>query len=157
MLSIILRREGKEDEKTSKLEFTYVVVVTVFLIGTLIGLFLLEEYEGKQPEAKPALETIINPAEIQILEDKRIKESQYLRITGKLKNKSDEQWVDVYLSAKIFIGGTYSDKDDIKIDTLKANEERYFIIDCDDLYNSIIEDEVTYELEVKVEKELKKE
>jgi hypothetical protein len=113
-------------------------------IGILFGIYLTKDLKGGKNHGT----TIINPNEIQVIESDRITSSEYLRITGKIKNKAPYNWNKVIVNATIFIGGKFSEEGNTEVDTLKVNDEKYFIIDCTRTLNQNVKDSLRYDLKI---------
>jgi hypothetical protein len=142
LLEIMQKKYPEIDNKLTKSELISFAIFAFAIIGILAGLYLIKDHKFGESHTT----VIDNPKQIQIVESNRISSSEYLRITGKLKNNSTYLWRKITIKANIFIGGKFADDEESSIDSLKPNDERYFIIAFTKFLNRDIKDSLKYEL-----------
>jgi hypothetical protein len=142
LLEIMQKKYPEKENKLTKPEIISFAIFAFAIIGILAGLYLIKDHKSTESHTK----VIENPNQIQIVESNRIPSSEYLRITGKIKNNSSFLWQKITIKGNIFIGGKFADDEERSIDSLKPNDERYFIIEYTKFQNRDIKDSLKYEL-----------
>jgi len=130
---------------SSNIEWKYILVLLLISIGILYSLLMMSKYKIKEEKNLIKIES---PEKLEIIEKYIVRESNNLKITGKLKNNSNIKYYSLGLSADIIIGGRYSDNCTGEIRRISAGSEKNFIIECNDLQNKRIKDEITFELHI---------
>jgi len=140
-----IQEHRKSTDKSSNIEWRYMLVLLLIAIGMLYSLLMMSKYKIKEEKN---IKKIENPEQLVIMEQYIVRESDDLKITGKIKNNSKFKYYSLELSADIFIGGRYSDNCTGKIRKISAGSEKYFTIECHDLENNKIKDEIKYKIHI---------
>jgi len=158
LLGILNINSTKTEPKLKKNEWLLIFGFLTLLLGMLFFLYYDEYLKKEDKVIKPEItyNHFDNPKEIQIIENNWIKESEYLRITGKIKNSSAIIWDTLELSAPIFIGGRYSTELNETEKDIQANEERYFVLSSSTILTKEIKDSLNYKIKLKAVNQIKK-
>lgn len=132
----------------SKRDLVATLVATVVAIG--LGGLGIHGLVGKDAEndGKCAdFRKIENPSGLVLSRIATVPSSRNLRITGWIRNTDSSSWDKVRLSAKVFVGGVYSDEINGGLDSLRPGEERVFVLQSDALASDRITDSLRYKVE----------
>lgn len=151
-LEIFSRREPRIEPESKRPEILYCLALTGLVLSLLTGLLLHKDLGKPAPEKTI---TVKNPAQVQIVEHYRMKESRILRINGKVRNNSEFTWRTVRISAKVFFGERYANSCGKSIESVMPATEHYFTVPCDEFDTRDIDRGVRYELEVEAVRAMK--
>jgi len=145
----ILYRSPEKAEKTSIVKkVSYIGAFLTFSIGSLVGLYLWGSNSAKTEEDKYVIK---NPKELTISESYPIRESDQLRIGGKIDNKSRDEFKETKISAKLYIGNRYSDISSAVHEKIEPKSAKEFLIEFSGIRNLNIKDSIRYEFIVETD------
>ncbi len=149
LLEFLQRKSEKTDKNILKTDMIYVIAFLTFTIGSLVGLYFWGKSTSETSEPKYMVK---NPSEFIISESYPVRESEKLKIGGKIKNSSDVKFASVKISAKLYIGNKYSGNSSTTINGFEPKSANDFLIEFYDFTNQNVKDSIKYEFTIESEK-----
>ena len=156
LLEIRTRSESADSARSTRSEVLYCIGLVGLALSMLTGLFLLKDMQ-KRNTSRTSTITVINPKEIEVLEQYFVSGTQPLRIGGKFKNNSSFEWEHIRINARIYLDGKYAARCGANTVSLNANStiyqvragtEHHFAAICHDLGLDRPHSDVKYELSI---------
>jgi hypothetical protein len=153
LLEILYRNPGKTEKTSITKKVLFTGAFLTFFVGSLTGLYLWGSNSAKIEENKYVIK---NPKELIITESYPIRESDQLKIGGKIDNTSDEEFKETKISAKLYIGNRYTDIQSTIHENIEPKSAKEFLIEFSDIRNLNIKDSIRYEFILETDKNNKK-
>lgn len=146
---VSLLRRWESDGNASLYGWKEIMIVVAIAGAATGGLYAYragaDQFQDKRSTSE---ESAANPKELEITDLTAIPQTQFLSITGKVKNASSTAWKSITIEADVFHGATFSAKVERMIVRLKPGESQYFVLESSNLRTEKMLDSLRYKVEV---------